>query len=80
MSEVIEQRIMESLKQLPLQEQQEVLDFAEFLAQRTTVPVRDPEAIERLCGKYRDMMTSSDEFARRKQEEIELEEIKWRRS
>jgi uncharacterized protein (DUF433 family) len=32
-----------------------------------------------LQGKYRDIMSSSEEFARRKQEEIELEEAKWKR-
>jgi hypothetical protein len=32
-----------------------------------------------LRGKYRDIMSSSEEFARRKQEEIELEEAKWKR-
>lgn len=76
MSEAIEQRIIESLKQLPLQKQQEVLDFVEFLAQRTAPPARDPRVIESIGGKYRSMKTSSEDYAREKQTEIELEERK----
>jgi carbonic anhydrase/acetyltransferase-like protein (isoleucine patch superfamily) len=40
----------------------------------------DRTAIEAIGGKYRDLMTSSEEYARQKQAEIELEERKWRRS
>ncbi len=36
------------------------------------------DVIDTLCGKYTDRLSSSEEFARRKQEEIELEEKKWR--
>lgn len=39
---------------------------------------RKETTIETIGGKYRDLMASSEEFACRKQEEIELEEKKWR--
>ncbi|MBU0700886.1 hypothetical protein KKE26_06295 [bacterium] len=35
------------------------------------------KAIHALCGKYKDRLSSSEEFARQKQIEIELEEQKW---
>ncbi|MBI3949424.1 MAG: DUF2281 domain-containing protein [Acidobacteria bacterium] len=69
MSEAIEQKIIESLKQLPLQKQQEVLDFVEFLAQQTALPARDPKVIESIAGKYRHLKTSSEDDAREKQAE-----------
>jgi hypothetical protein len=78
MSEV-EQRIMESLRQLPLQQQREVLDFVEFLTQKTALPMRNLEAIKQIGGKYRHVKTSSEDYAREKQAAIELEEMKWQR-
>jgi hypothetical protein len=33
----IEQNVIEKLRQLPLEKQQELLDFAEFLARKTTI-------------------------------------------
>ena len=39
----------------------------------------DPDTIDALCGKYKNTLTSSDEFARRKQDEIQIEEEKWQR-
>jgi hypothetical protein len=79
MSDTIEHRVIESLRQLPMQKQQEVLDFVEFLAQKAALPPRDPKVIDSLGGKYRHVKASSDDYAREKQTDIELEEMKWRR-
>jgi len=35
------------------------------------------EAIDTICGKYREQLSSSRDFARRKQAEIKLEDKKW---
>jgi len=40
---------------------------------------RDPKTIDALCGAFKNCLSSSDEFAKRKIEEIELEEAKWQR-
>lgn len=37
------------------------------------------KAIDALCGKYRNQLSSSEEFAKQKQAEIELEEQKWQK-
>jgi hypothetical protein len=42
-----------------------------------TLPPPDPNVIDTLCGKYRNYLSNSEEFARRKQEDIEIEERKW---
>jgi hypothetical protein len=38
----IEQSLLENLRKLPLPQQQEVLDFSEFLKQKTSLPQPDP--------------------------------------
>jgi hypothetical protein len=73
------QTIMEKLDSLDEKHQLQVLDFIEFLQSRQTPPSADADVLSALQGKYRDIMSSSEEFARRKQEEIELEEAKWKR-
>jgi hypothetical protein len=40
---------------------------------------RDPKMIDALCGAFKNCLSSSDEFAKRKTEEIRLEEAKWLR-
>jgi hypothetical protein len=39
----------------------------------------DPDTIDALCGAFKNNLSSSEEFARRKEEEIKLEEEKWQR-
>ncbi len=39
----------------------------------------DPDVIDTLCGAFKTDLSSSDEFAQRKEEEIKLEEAKWQR-
>jgi hypothetical protein len=79
MNAELKQIIFEKLDSLDEKHQFQVLDFIEFLQSRQTSPASDPDVISSLRGKYRDIMSSSEEFARRKQEEIELEEAKWKR-
>lgn len=40
---------------------------------------KDLDIVEKLYGSMKGRLSSSEEFARRKQEEIELEERKWNR-
>jgi hypothetical protein len=75
----IQQKILDSLSALPAERHAEVLDFVEFLKQRYSSPERDLQAIEELCGKYSHLLSGSEEFASKKQEEIEREERKWLR-
>jgi hypothetical protein len=74
MNTQIRQRIIENLQSLDSFQLSEVLNFVESIyCKNKTVPL-EPNIIDKLCGKYRDSLSSSDEFARRKQEEIKLEE------
>jgi len=40
---------------------------------------RDPKTIDALCGAFKNCLSSSDDFAKIKIEEISLEEAKWHR-
>ncbi len=53
----------------------EVLGFLEFVtAKRQIESKRQPEKIDRLKGSFKGRLSSSDEFAARKSDEIRLEE------
>ena len=54
----------------------EVVDFIGYLKTKPPQRRRNPNLIDALCGKY-PQLSNSDEFARRKQDEIGLEEGKW---
>ena len=67
---------------LPLDKQEEVLDFVEFLVSRQartswTVEQRR-EVVVRTIRALRDTRTSSEAFARRKQDEKAQEERRWK--
>jgi Protein of unknown function (DUF2281) len=55
----IEQSIIENLRQLPLEKQQEVLDFSEFLRQKTT-PKQSRRSIKGLCADLNIHTTEED--------------------
>ena len=40
---------------------------------------RDPKIIDALCGTFKNCLSSSEDFAKRKIEEIRFEEAKWQR-
>ena len=70
------------LQALPPDKQVEVLDFVEFLLSRQartpwTVEQRR-EVVARTMGSLRDTRTSSEAFARRKQDEKATEERRWK--
>ncbi|MDM8548984.1 hypothetical protein QUF72_02855 [Desulfobacterales bacterium HSG2] len=48
-------------------------------AQTKAASKRDPEKIDALCGSFRNCLSGSDAFAKRKREEIRLERVKWQR-
>ena len=73
----IEKRIIGNLQHLDTFQLSEILDFTEFLRSRKTSGEPDYSIIDSLCGKYKNYLSCSDDFARRKQEEIRIEEEKW---
>jgi hypothetical protein len=73
----IQQKIVESLQHLDSFQLSEVSDFVEFIHRKRKTILADPNIIDALCGKYRDRLSSSKEFAEKKQEEIKIEEEKW---
>lgn len=77
MSTQIQQKLLADIKQLDSFQLFEVADFIDFMIQKKKPVPPDPIAIDAICGKYKDRLTNSEEFAKSKQEEIELEEKKW---
>ena len=77
MSVVLEE-IIEKIHTLPFVERQklrEILDNEEDGIEKERQ--RRIELSKKIMGKYTHLLTSSEEFARRKQEEIELEDKGW---
>lgn len=68
----IKEQLHQLIDQLPEDKLPAVVVFLQDLQQRPKAAPRLPAAS--IMGKYAHVLTSSDEFARRKQEEIELED------
>jgi Protein of unknown function (DUF2281) len=62
----LEQAVLENLRQLPLDKQQEVLDFAEFL-RRKTPPNRPRKSLRGLCADL-NIQLSEEEITAARQE------------
>jgi hypothetical protein len=75
----IEKRIISRIQGMNDLHLREVLDFVEFLRSRSLPEKKQPRRYSHLRGKYKDRLSPSDEFARRKRLEVELEEGKWNR-
>lgn len=73
----IQQKIIKRLQHLDPFQLSEISDFVEFIHHKRKTILADPSTIDALCGKYRDRLSTSKEFAKRKQEEIKIEEEKW---
>ncbi len=77
MSAVLEE-IIEKIHTLPYGEQQKLREI--FINEEQDLEKERQRRIElskQIMGKYAHLRTSSDEFAKRKQEEIELEDKGW---
>ncbi|OQX22134.1 MAG: hypothetical protein BWK75_01525 [Candidatus Altiarchaeales archaeon A3] len=76
-----QQKIVTGLSYLNSHQLAEVYDFIEFLRPKykQKFTPSNTDIIDSLCGKYRDKLPSSEEFARAKQIEIKQEERKWQR-
>ncbi len=70
----IEKRIIENFQYLDTLQLSEILDFTEFLRCRKKNREPDFSIIDSLCGKYKNYLSYSDDFAWRKREEIRIEE------
>ena len=68
------QELQSKVAKLPEHLAAEVLDFVEYLAaKRASEPQEKTGAIRRYRGAFKGMLSSSDEFSKRKSDEIRLE-------
>jgi hypothetical protein len=78
----VPEQVAQLCQALPLEKQVEVLDFVEFLVSRQSRPTwtveQRREVVARTMGSLRDTRTSSEAFARRKQDEKASEERRWK--
>jgi hypothetical protein len=74
----IQQKIINNLQSLNSNRLLEVLDFVEFLHSKQESSLPDPKIIDSVCGKYKNFLSSSDDFSQKKQEEKKLEDDKWK--
>jgi uncharacterized protein DUF2281 len=78
----VPEQVAKLCQALPPDKQVEVLDFVEFLVSRQSRPTwtveQRREVVARTMGCLRDTRTSSEAFARRKQEENAREERRWK--
>jgi hypothetical protein len=75
----LEKQIISSIRGMDDFRLREVLDFVQLLRFRSMLDPPKPGGYSHLRGKYKDRLSPSHEFARRKRAEIELEESKWNR-
>lgn len=79
---VMQKQIIQELQSLHYFQLKTVLQFVRFLQISKFQSKQDSltdDFINSLSGKYRNCLSSSEEFANRKSEEIALEEAKWKR-
>jgi Protein of unknown function (DUF2281) len=78
----VPEQVAKLCQALPPDKQVEVLDFVEFLVSRQSRPTwtveQRREVVAETMGCLRDTRTSSEAFARRKQEEKAREERRWK--
>jgi hypothetical protein len=78
----VPEQVAQLCQALPPNKQVEVLDFVEFLVSRQSHPAwtveQRREVVARTLGSLRDTRTSSEAFARHKQEEKAREERRWK--
>jgi hypothetical protein len=79
MDTLTEQQILTQLSELDPFSRHELMDFLAFLRYRRQPIPEMPRPLPPLRGKYKHRLSPADEFARRKQAEIELENSKWER-
>lgn len=75
--EVLEE-VLEKVSELTLDEQAKVREVLDKNVQDAKREKQRREFIRSLRGKYKDKLSSVDEFIARKQEEIELEDKGWK--
>lgn len=78
----VTEQIAKLSQELPLEKQVEILDFVEFLVARHIHTVwtaeKRCEIVAKTMGSLSETKTSSEAFARRKQEEKTKEERRWK--
>ncbi len=77
MSHALQQRILNYLGELNSFQSAELLDFLKFLTSKKGAAAPSPGDIDSLRGKYAKRLSSSEDFARNKKNEIRKEQKKW---
>lgn len=78
MSVEILKEVLEKVSELTLEKQSQVREAIERNEREAEKEKQRVEFVRSLSGKYKDKLSSVDEFIVRKQEEIELEDKGWR--
>jgi hypothetical protein len=73
-----EEKLIKLFRRIPVDKEDEVLDFVEFLSNRKKVKRKRRQLVNAVLGMAKDSKVSSEGFAKRKQEEIDLEERRWK--
>ncbi|MHB0939265.1 MAG: hypothetical protein ACYDCO_23525 [Armatimonadota bacterium] len=68
--------LLEKLNMLTPEQRKAVEELVESFVPTQQEPPREKVSLR---GKYKHVLTSSEEFCRRKQEEIDLEDRRWRK-
>jgi hypothetical protein len=78
MNTPLQNKIEENLRHLNSFDLSKVLDFIEFLTFDKKKTIHNSEVIESICGKHKNHLSSSRDFAAEKQIEKVIEEAKWK--
>ena len=78
MNAQMQDKIVESLRYFDSFQLAEVLNFVQYLKTKNSERKKNLKHIDLMLGKYRDKLSSSDEFAKLKKVEKEKEENKWK--
>jgi|GEM_PF-3148744 len=80
MVELTQQKIISNIQNLSSFQLAEILNFVEYVNFKYRNNYRDYSAIDSICGKYKNDMSSSEKFAEDKKNEIIIEDEKWKRN
>jgi hypothetical protein len=71
------EKLLNMIQDLDPVQLQKLINFTDDLKKQTRKSSPEKALIDSIHGKYKAHLSSSDEFARKKETEIQLEEEKW---
>jgi len=74
------EKLLNMIRDLDPVQLEKLIKFTVDLKKQAARPIPSKTLIDSIHGKYEARLSSSDEFAQRKADEIQLEEEKWRRN